>query len=291
MPRDIRQFSEVLNAAREGTMVDPVVLFNAGLVDADVLQLVPFIKRNPRITKVFLTNNQITDIGANALAGCSHLRILNLSGNRISPAGIKHLAAHRSLQKLYVSGNSRLDWVKDALAPLLGHPALFFVDHGTMTWSSDDERHAFLGMLRANLFMHDLKKFNDSAGDIVELMIHESLLNRLNAALIERAIARKRFVPEIYLVCEAGKCSIKSLYGFKDLYLKKGSCFAHLESKWRLIEQIHKALLRQAALAVPPKPFVPSVCDIGLHAPHRSASAPRQANRPSFAGVVPKAGM
>lgn len=74
------------------------------LTDGDILTLIPHLKARTDIKRINFAANEISDVGAKALAGCDYLE-LSLSFNLIGDDGARELSYSTSLTSLYLACN------------------------------------------------------------------------------------------------------------------------------------------------------------------------------------------
>ena len=102
--------------------------------DEDLKELLQFC---PDLNQLFINSNRITDKGLAHLAAHKNLQTLNLSGcDKITDEGLAHLAAHKNLQTLDLS------WCKitdEGLAHLAAHKNLQTLG---LSWCNDNRRGA-----------------------------------------------------------------------------------------------------------------------------------------------------
>ena len=80
-----------------------LVLSNLGLSDDDIVNLCDWLKSHPRVNRLDLHGNRISDRGAKALSKVPSIHILNLANNPIQCSGAEALADSRSLSELDLS--------------------------------------------------------------------------------------------------------------------------------------------------------------------------------------------
>lgn len=111
-----QEFSDLLQSIENGTFIgNELYLFGGGeqegtksetaLDDIKTVRLSEALLKNSFITKLTLIANNISDIGANALANVTTIEELDLHSNNIKAAGAKALANSKSLKILSLAEN------------------------------------------------------------------------------------------------------------------------------------------------------------------------------------------
>jgi Leucine-rich repeat (LRR) protein len=86
-------FVKTLADLSADSTLEALQLDGLDLGDADILKLVEVLKTKPRVKKIDLSDNDISDIGVKALTEILTLEELNLAQTRITDSGVESLAA------------------------------------------------------------------------------------------------------------------------------------------------------------------------------------------------------
>ncbi len=86
------------------------------ITDRDIRKIRLELEKNPRLTQLNLSNNQVTDEGISQLASIQTLQTLNLGQNHITAKGVSWLALNETFQTLYLHSMALGDEAARALA-------------------------------------------------------------------------------------------------------------------------------------------------------------------------------
>lgn len=130
-----------------------------GLKDSDVTNyVIPFLKANPTITELDISDNLLTSVSGTSLAAVASLRIINISNNPIGDDGATALATSPNL---YALGCIRCQ-IRDAgTEALAANPSLMVLN---IAWNATGDQGAFA--LIGNETMQGLSISLDGLSDI-----------------------------------------------------------------------------------------------------------------------------
>lgn len=110
----------ILKSIKDNTARTVIDLDNLGLTDDDISSLVAVACKNTTYTKIILSNNKITDLGAKMLVTGINVSQLDLSNNKITNGHAAYLSENTSIERIDLTGNPLVTVsVQHPLNPLL----------------------------------------------------------------------------------------------------------------------------------------------------------------------------